>query len=96
VDPPVVNAKVQYPGFVEAFCTWQAEAAQYLVEDLFYGMQITEPAQYASLKTPFEDLEKDIARGRKSMADLDDAVATWTSSGGEELRAFYQEILDKK
>jgi putative aldouronate transport system substrate-binding protein len=96
VDPPVVNAKVQYPGFVEAFCTWMADAAQYLAEEPFYGMQISEPAQYASLKAPFEDLEKDIARGRKSMADLDEAVATWSSSGGEELRAFYQDILDKQ
>lgn len=96
VDPPVVQTKVQYPGFVEAYCTWQADAAKYLVEDPFYGMQISEPAQYAALKAPFEDLEKDISRGRKTMADLDEAVATWSSSGGEELRAFYQEILDKK
>lgn len=96
VDPPKVQANVQYPGFVEAYCTWQADAAQYLVEDLFYGMQISEPAQYAALKAPFEDLEKDISRGRKTMADLDEAVATWSSSGGEELRAFYQDILDKK
>lgn len=96
VDPPVVNAKVQYPGFVEAFCTWMADAAQYLAEEPFYGMQISEPAQYAALKAPFEDLEKDIARGRKTMADLDEAVATWRSSGGEELRAFYQDILDKQ
>jgi putative aldouronate transport system substrate-binding protein len=96
VDPPVVQTKVQYPGFVEAYCTWQADASQYLVEDLFYGMQISEPAQYAALKAPFEDLEKDISRGRKTMADLDEAVATWSSSGGEELRAFYQDILDKK
>lgn len=96
VDPPVVNAKVQYPGFVEAFCTWMADAAQYLAEEPFYGMQITEPAQYAALKAPFEDLEKDIARGRKTLADLDEAVATWSSSGGEELRAFYQDILDEQ
>ena len=96
VQPPVVNAKVQYPDYVEAFCTWQADAAQYQQEDLFYGMQISEPAQFAALKAPFEALEKDIARGRKSMADLDDAVATWKSSGGDELRAFYQEILDNK
>jgi putative aldouronate transport system substrate-binding protein len=96
VDPPVVQTKVQFPGFVEAYCTWQADAAQYLVEDPFYGMQISEPAQYAALKSPFEDLEKDISRGRKTMADLDEAVATWSSSGGEELRAFYQDILDKK
>ncbi|AEG45013.1 extracellular solute-binding protein [Isoptericola variabilis] len=96
VDPPVVNSKVQYPGFVEDFCTWMADAAQYLEEPVFYGMQITEPSQFASLATPFPDLEKDIARGRKSMADLDEAVETWRSSGGEELRAFYQDILDQQ
>jgi putative aldouronate transport system substrate-binding protein len=95
-SPPVVNSKVQYPGFVEAYCTWMADAAQYLAEPPFYGMQISEPSQFAALSAPFEDLEKDIARGRKTMADLDDAVATWSSTGGEELRAFYQEILDSQ
>jgi putative aldouronate transport system substrate-binding protein len=96
VDPPVVQTKVQYPGFVEAYCTWMADAAQYLAEEPFYGMQISEPARFAALKSPFEGLEKDIARGRKTMKDLDEAVATWSSSGGEELRAFYQDILDKQ
>lgn len=96
VDPPKVNAQVQYDGYVEAYCTWMADASQYVEEPLFYGKQITEPAQFASLATPFADLEKDIARGRKSLADLDEAVATWTSSGGEELRAFYQGILDEQ
>lgn len=96
VDPPVVNTKVQYPGYVEAYCTWMADAAQYVQEPLFFGTQITEPAQYASLKTPFEDLEKDIARGRKNLSDLDKAIETWRSSGGEELRAFYQKILDEQ
>ncbi len=96
VDPPKVNAQVQYDGYVEAYCTWMADASQYVEEPLFYGKQITEPAQFASLATPFVDLEKDIARGRKTLADLDEAVATWTSSGGEELRAFYQGILDEQ
>jgi putative aldouronate transport system substrate-binding protein len=96
VDPPKVNAQVQYPGYVEAYCTWMADASEYVEEPLFYGKQISEPAQFASLATPFEDLEKDIARGRKSLTDLDDAVATWRSSGGEELRAFYQGILDEQ
>ncbi|CAM3568718.1 extracellular solute-binding protein [Occultella aeris] len=93
-DPPVVNTKVQYPGFVEAFCTWMADAAGYVQDPAFFGMQITEPTQYASLAQPFEDLEKDISRGRKSMADLDTAIETWRTSGGEELRAFYTDILD--
>ncbi|GAB3171955.1 extracellular solute-binding protein [Myceligenerans halotolerans] len=96
VDPPVVNTKVQYPGYVEDYCTWMADAAQYVEEPLFFGTQISEPQQYASLKTPFEDLEKDIARGRKTLADLDEAIETWRSSGGEELRAFYQDILDEQ
>jgi len=34
-------------------------------------------------------------RGRKKLTDLDPAVETWKASGGEELRAFYQEILDQ-
>jgi len=94
VDPPVAQTRVQYPGFVEAYSTWMADAAQYVEEPLFFAMQIVEPPQYASLGQPFTDLEKDIARGRKSLTDLDAAIATWKSSGGEELRAFYQEILD--
>ncbi|GAA1427287.1 extracellular solute-binding protein [Microlunatus lacustris] len=96
VDPPVVEAKVQYPGFVEAMCTWMAEAAPFAKEPLFYGQQITEPTQFASIAAPFTDLEKDIARGRKSLSDLDAAIAEWKASGGDQLRDFYQKILDQQ
>ncbi|GAA4627837.1 MULTISPECIES: extracellular solute-binding protein [Cellulomonas] len=94
VDPPIANTRVQYPGFVRASSEWQTTAAEYLQEPLFYAQQIVEPAQFASIGQPFVDLEKDISRGRKSLDDLDAAVETWRSSGGEELRTFYQEILD--
>lgn len=94
VDPPVVEAKVQYPGYVEALTTWMAEAAPFAQEPLFYGVQISEPTEYASIGQPFVDLEKDIARGRKSLTDLDNAVAEWKAAGGDQLRAFYQKILD--
>ena len=96
VAPPTANAKVQFPGFVKAESEYLADASTYLVEELFYGMQISEPPRYASLQQPFNDLEGEIVRGRKSLKDLDAAVATWKSSGGEELRKFYQDILDKK
>lgn len=94
VDPPTAEARVQYPGYVKAASEWRATAAGYAQDPLFYAQQIVEPAQYASIGQPFEDLEKDISRGRKSMADLDAAIETWRASGGEELRAFYQDILD--
>ncbi|GAA4416120.1 extracellular solute-binding protein [Georgenia halophila] len=95
-DPPVVNAKVQFPEYVEKFCTWMADAARYVTDPPFFGLQITEPPQFATLSLPFEDLEKDISRGRRSMADLDAAIETWRSSGGEELRAFYRDILESE
>ncbi|MFC8191792.1 extracellular solute-binding protein [Cellulomonas sp. NPDC057328] len=94
VSPPLANTRVQYPGFVKASSEWQQQAAEYLTEPLFYAQQIVEPAQYASIGQPFVDLELDISRGRKSMKDLDAAIETWRASGGEELRSFYQEILD--
>ncbi len=94
VDGPIANARVQYPGYVEASSTWQQKAAEFITEPLFYAQQIVEPAQFASIGQPFVDLEKDISRGRKSLDDLDAAVETWRSAGGEELRSFYQEILD--
>lgn len=96
VDGPTANAKVQFPGFVKAESEYLADASKYLVEEAFYGMQISEPPQFASLQQPFNDLEGEIVRGRKSLKDLDAAIATWKSSGGEELRKFYQDILDKK
>ncbi|UZN04467.1 extracellular solute-binding protein [Cellulomonas sp. S1-8] len=94
VDGPIANTRVQYPGFVEASSVWQQNAAEHITDPLFYAQQIVEPTQFASIAQPFVDLEKDISRGRKSLDDLDGAVETWRSSGGEELRVFYQEILD--
>jgi len=95
VDGPEANAKVQYPGFVKESSEFTQLAASYAVEPVFWGLQISEPDQYASIGQPFEDLEKDISRGRRSLSDLDAAIETWRSAGGEELRAFYQGILDE-
>jgi putative aldouronate transport system substrate-binding protein len=71
-----------------------ADNVAYLTEPPFFGQNITEPSQYASLGQPFEDLASDIVRGRKTIDYLDTAIETWKTSGGEELRAFYQEIYD--
>lgn len=94
VGPPVAIAKTELPDYVENYTTWMADNVEYLTEPPFFGQNITEPSQYASLGQPFEDLASDIIRGRKSIDALDAAIETWRTSGGEELRAFYQEILD--
>lgn len=96
VAPPVSNTLVQFPGYVKASSTWQTKAAKYLTDPLFFGQQISEPPQFASISGPFSDLEQDISRGRKSIKDLDAAVATWKAAGGNEMRTFYQGVLDAK
>jgi putative aldouronate transport system substrate-binding protein len=64
-----------------------------VVDPLFYGLQIQEPSKFGSLGKPFDDLSKDILRGRKSLSELDGAVATWKKNGGDELREFYAGFL---
>src|SRR5699024_3332874 len=92
--PPQTNAVVSMPDYVEAFCTWQADAAKNAVEPPLHGVQIAEPPQLAQLSQPFSDLQADVPRGRQSLADVDAAVEEWRKNGGEELRALYQEALD--
>jgi len=93
VNPPIVNSMIQYPGLVKSQSEWEARQAPNVVEDVFFGMQIQEPAKFASLSKPFDDLAKDIVRGRKSMKDLDSELASWRSKGGDELRDFYAGFL---
>ena len=47
-----------------------------------------------TLRRRTADLGHDLAR--EEPPDLDAAVETWKASGGDELRAFYQDILDQQ
>jgi len=96
VRGPIGETNVRFPEYVKAECAWQVACSEFVTDPLFFGQQISEPSHFGSLAEPFVDLEKDIARGRKTLKDLDEAIATWKSSGGDDLRKFYQDILDKK
>ncbi|WP_432542049.1 extracellular solute-binding protein [Kineococcus sp. SYSU DK002] len=93
VSPPIVNAKVQFPQYVRDFCDWMARQAPHVTEPVFYGQQIQDPSRYSSLGKPFEDLAKDIIRGRQDVSALDAAVKDWRNSGGDELRAYREKFL---
>ncbi|POH74323.1 extracellular solute-binding protein [Arthrobacter glacialis] len=93
VNSPIVNAKVQYPGYVQSASEWEARQAPFVKEPEFFGLQIEEPSKFGSLSKPFDDLAMDIARGRKKISDLDAAIATWKKNGGDELREFYTGFL---
>ncbi|MCX4531302.1 extracellular solute-binding protein [Streptomyces sp. NPDC002596] len=94
-SPPHTVAFPDEPQLVKDYAGWMARQAPNVKKPLFFGMQIVEPQRYASLYTPFDDLQKDIRRGRKKVSDVDAAVTTWKNSGGDKLRDWYQDILDK-
>ncbi|MEU5718680.1 extracellular solute-binding protein [Streptomyces sp. NPDC020403] len=94
-SPPHTIAFPDEPQLVKDYAGWMARQAPHVRKPLFFGMQVVEPQRYASLYTPFDDLQKDIRRGRKKVSDVDAAVTTWKNSGGDQLRDWYQELLDK-
>ena len=68
---------------------------KYAVKPAFYGMNVTEPAQYAKLNQPMIDISKDVRYGRKPVSAFTDALKTWKAQGGDQLRAFYDDIRTK-
>ncbi|MDC0773510.1 extracellular solute-binding protein [Streptomyces sp. HD] len=83
--PEIARKQVEY----------QQRMGAFLKKTSLYGMTVVEPARYATLKSPFEQLEIDFVRGNKKLSDVQAAISTWKSSGGDKLRDWYKELLDK-
>ncbi|MEU5613346.1 extracellular solute-binding protein [Streptomyces sparsogenes] len=94
-SPEATVAYPDFPQMVKDWCAWMQRMCEFAKKPLFYGMQIQEPNRYASLYTPFEDLAKDVVRGRKSIRDAQSAISDWRSGGGDKLRDWYVKILEK-
>ncbi|MGP4111597.1 extracellular solute-binding protein [Streptomyces sp. 4N509B] len=90
-----VIAYPDMPQVVEDYTSWQQRNLPFFQEPMFFGLQIQEPARLANLNDPFEDMEDDIIRGRQSLRDFRNAVDEWRRNGGDELRDFYQQLLDE-
>jgi putative aldouronate transport system substrate-binding protein len=84
-----------YTQVAKDYAAWEADMVKYAVKPAFYGMNVTEPPQYAKLTQPVEDILTDVRFGRKPISAFQDAVKTWQSQGGNQLRAFYEDIRTK-
>ncbi len=96
VSPPAVTLVKN--GFVEVvknYAAWQADAVKHAVKPLFYGMNVAEPPQYAAIGQQVEDTIKDVRFGRKPIDAFTSSVETWRKQGGDQLRAFYEDIRTK-
>jgi putative aldouronate transport system substrate-binding protein len=96
VTPQAVTTVQQgYVDVAQSYAAWQADAVKYAYKPVFFAMNITEPAQYASIAKPVTDTIDDVKLGRKPISAFQDAVKTWRSSGGDQLRTFYDGIRSK-
>ncbi|MFI6494601.1 extracellular solute-binding protein [Streptomyces sp. NPDC050564] len=74
---------------------WQQRQGVFVKKTSTYGMNILEPRRYANISTPFEQLEIDFVRGNKKLSDVQQAISTWKTSGGDKLRDWYKKLLEK-
>ena len=84
-----------YTQVAKDYAAWEADMVKYAVKPVFYGMNITEPAQYAKLNQPMTDVVKDVRYGRKPVSAFQAALKTWQAQGGDQLRSFYDDIRNK-
>ncbi|GAA3008405.1 lipoprotein [Streptomyces fulvorobeus] len=93
--PAAFRAFPDHPDVAKGMVEWQQRQGAHTRKPLFYGMQVQEPARYAELNAQFEDLEKDIVRGRKKVSDMQQNVSDWRTRGGDKLRDWYKKLLDE-
>ncbi len=93
-SPAPYIAHPDLPEITKAQVEWQQRMGAVTRKSSFYGLTITEPGQWTGLMNDFEQLEKDIVRGRKKVSDMQQAVSEWKTKGGDQLRDWYKKLLD--
>ncbi|MCY0930708.1 extracellular solute-binding protein [Streptomyces sp. H27-H1] len=93
--PAPYFAHPDHPDIARKQVEWQQRMGADLKKTTTYGMNIVEPTNYANLSSQFGQLEIDYVRGNKKLSDVQAAISTWRSSGGDKLRDWYKELIDK-
>ncbi|QGZ52460.1 extracellular solute-binding protein [Streptomyces sp. QHH-9511] len=93
--PAPYVAHPDLPDIARKQVEWQQRMGAFMKKTSTYGLNIVEPTRYANIHTPFDQLQRDYVRGHKKLADVQAAISTWKSSGGEKLRDWYKELFDK-
>ncbi|MFF7951655.1 extracellular solute-binding protein [Streptomyces griseorubiginosus] len=93
--PAAYFAHPDFPEVARKQTEWQQRMGAYMKKSSTFGMNIVEPTRYANLSSQFEQLEIDYVRGNRKLSDVQAAISTWKSSGGDKLRDWYKELIDK-
>jgi putative aldouronate transport system substrate-binding protein len=93
--PAAYYAHPDFPEVARKQVEWQQRMGAFMKKTSTFGMNIVEPTRYANLSSQFEQYEIDYVRGNKKLSDIQQAISTWKSSGGDKLRDWYKQLIDK-
>ncbi|MET7689685.1 extracellular solute-binding protein [Streptomyces sp. NPDC005483] len=93
--PAAYFAHPDFPEVARKQVEWQQRMGAFMKKTSTFGMNIVEPTRWANLSSQFEQLEIDYVRGNRKLSDVQAAISTWKSSGGDKLRDWYKELIDK-
>ncbi|MFJ8602683.1 extracellular solute-binding protein [Streptomyces shenzhenensis] len=93
-DPAPFVAHPDFPEVTKGMVEWQQRMGAFTKKSSCYGLTVTEPNRWSNLADDFEQLEDDVVRGRKKIGDVQQAVSDWRKRGGDDLRGWYQKLLD--
>ncbi|MFJ8822776.1 extracellular solute-binding protein [Streptomyces sp. NPDC102467] len=93
--PAPYFAHPDFPDIARRQVEWEQRHGAFMKKTSTYGMNIVEPTRWANLASQFEQLEIDYVRGNKKLSDVQQAISTWKSSGGDKLRAWYKKLIDQ-
>ncbi|MEU6227357.1 extracellular solute-binding protein [Streptomyces sp. NPDC047042] len=93
--PAAYYAHPDLPDVARKQVEWQQRNGAFMKKTSTFGMNIVEPTRWANLSSQFEQLEIDFVRGNRKLSDVQAAISTWKSSGGDQLRDWYKKLIDQ-
>ncbi|MDX3456072.1 extracellular solute-binding protein [Streptomyces sp. ME02-8801-2C] len=93
--PAAYFAHPDFPDVARKQVEWQQRNGAFMKKTSTFGMNIVEPTRWANLSSQFEQLEIDFVRGNRKLSDVQAAISTWKSSGGDQLRDWYKKLIDQ-
>lgn len=97
-SPQATVYNAGYPDITKAYSAWSADAAKYCYKPTFWNLNITVPNQYSKTAAASElnDAMQAVWSGKQPVSAYQTALATWKSSGGDAMVAWYQKnVVDK-
>lgn len=97
-SPPAVISNPGADVVTKDYAAWQAANAKALYKPVFWNMNVSMPQAMATVDAAqaVEDSIKDCYHGKKKVSEVQEAIKTWQSGGGDRLAGWMDENVLQK